>query len=132
MSPEFWLSIAGMLFGVGVVGCAYFFGRNIYWSKWHEFDHWFAHIASQGSNSRAFKEAVEDYLGRRNNFWELFGQVALSVVVVVFLSVLLLMDKIQADAGLPILSAVVAFVVGKGIGGRDRAANVIGSGADDA
>ena len=78
-----------------------------------------------------FQDAIEKYLERRNKFWEMFGQVTLSVVVVVFLTVLLLMDKIEPDAGLPILSAIVAFVVGKGISGRDSGMNFRGPGADD-
>ena len=80
---------------------------------------------------RVFPEMVEEYLGQKNKFWEMFGQVTLSIVVVVFLTVLLLMEKIQADAGLPILSAIVAFVVGKGIGGRDRGGGFGGPGADN-
>ena len=93
---------------------------------------WIDRIVYAGDiNVRVLQEMIEEYLGRRSKFWELFGQVTLSVVVVVLLAVLLLMDKIEADAGLPILSAIVAFVVGKGISGRDRTGNVGGPGADD-
>lgn len=59
--------------------------------------------------------AIDDYLEKRNRFWELFGQVTLSVVVVFAITVLLLTKTIDADAGLPILTAVVAFAIGKGI-----------------
>ena len=136
-SSEFWLSIAGMVFGVIVVGCVFIFGRHIFWSRydWSRYDkiEYFLHELSRvaNKNTRVFHEIVEEYLGQRNKFWEMFGQVTLSVVVVVLLTVLLLMEKIQADAGLPILSAIVAFVVGKGIGGRDRGGSFGGPGADD-
>ena len=69
---------------------------------------------------RDLKECMEEYRERRNEFWERFGRVALSIVVVVLVVGLLMMNKIDADAGLPILSAIVAFVVGKGIGGSGR------------
>ena len=129
MSAEFWLSIAGMVFGIGVVGGVFVFGRNIYWSRWRD-ESWFAHLFhAAGNNLGAYQEAMQEYLDRRNKFWEMFGQVTLAMVVVVLLTVLLLMGKIEAEAGLPILSAIVAFVVGKGIGGRDRWGNT--GGPDD-
>ena len=112
MSAEFYVSIAAMLFGVAVVACVFRFGRNVYWLRWCNLEEWIMHIVHAGGNSvHDLKEAMEEYLGRRNKFWELFGQVTLSIVVVVLLAVLLLMDKIGPDAGLPIISALVAFVV---------------------
>ena len=123
MTAEFYLSILAMFFGVAVVVCVFRFGHHIYWSRAteHYFEMWATRIESlQRIPFHDFKEIVEEYLERRNKFWELFGQVTLSIVVVVLLTGLLLMDKIGADAGLPILSAIVAFVVGKGIGGSDR------------
>lgn len=100
-SFQFWLSISVLAFGIGVVLCAFFFGRRLYWPC-------------------SPPVHPEEYLEKRNRFWELFGQVALSVVVAALLTVLLLTKTIEADAGLPILSAIVAFVVGKGVGGTAR------------
>ena len=66
---------------------------------------------------RDLKENIDEYLERRDEFWDLLGQVTLSIVVAL-LAGLLMMNKIEADAGLPILSAIVTSVVGKGIGVR--------------
>ena len=135
MSAEFYVSIAAMLFGFAVVACVFGFGRRIYWSwsegHWHRFERWIARLEAQGARASDLIEFMDEYLERRNKFWELFGQVTLSVVVVVLLAGLLLMDKIEADAGLPILSAIVAFVVGKGIGGPGRTGFVGGPGPNE-
>ena len=118
-SVEFWLSMAALLFGIGVVWCTFIFGRNLY----DRFCRIPVHLLEEAAHAAdpqkplILRNIVEECLERRNKFWELFGQVALSVVVSVLLTVLLLTKSIEPDAGLPILSAIVAFVVGKGIGG---------------
>jgi len=73
--------------------------------------------------TKEISNAIEAYLDRRNKFWELFGQVALAVVVVLVVAILLLTKTIDADAGLPILTAVVAFVIGKGIDAKGAGRN---------
>ena len=124
MSAEFYLSIAAMLFGVAVVACVFRFGREIY-DRSRMIEHcleWIlAESKQRGIRCSELMGGIEEYLERRNKFWELFGQVSLSVVVVVLLAGLMMMNKIEPDAGLPILSAIVAFVVGKGIDGPGRA-----------
>lgn len=55
----------------------------------------------------------QNYLEKRNDFWEHYGQVALAVLIVVVLAVLLLTKTISAEAGLPILSAVAGFAIAK-------------------
>ena len=134
LSAEFFVSIAAMVFGAVMVACMYRFGRNIYWWRWFPLEACIDRIMDARGNYvdiHALQETMEEYLGRRNKFWELFGQVTLSIVVVVLLAVLLLMDKIGPEAGLPILSALAAFVVGKGIGGPDRAGYVGRRGPDE-
>lgn len=107
--------MAALIFGIGVVWCAFIFGRNLYREFWHPPLHLLERL--EKASAADLQNIVEGCLERRNKFWELFGQVALSVVVSVLLTVLLLMKSIEAAAGLPILSAIVAFVVGKGIDG---------------
>ena len=129
---ELVMPIATMLFGITAIGGMYLFGLRIYadrldsWSR--EWDRWFDSLSRLYEKTQRMPmfdwkyvwDAWDDALRRRNKFWELFGQVALSVVVSVIVAVLLLTKTIEADAGLPILSAIVAFVVGKGIGGQGR------------
>ena len=123
------LPIATMAFGVLIVASLFAFGLRVYN---HRLDdethfaidrllHWFDRTDQKPTfDWKFFWAAWDDMLRRRNKFWELFGQVALSVVVTVIVAVLLLTKTIEADAGLPILSAVVAFVIGKGIDGQGR------------
>lgn len=59
--------------------------------------------------------ALDEYLSRRNEFWTLYGQFTLSAFVIVCITILLLTRVISAEAGLPILSGVGGFAIGKGI-----------------
>ncbi|KPJ51119.1 MAG: hypothetical protein AMJ41_00240 [candidate division Zixibacteria bacterium DG_27] len=59
--------------------------------------------------------ALDEYLSRRNEFWTLYGQFILSAFVIVCVTILLLTRVISAEAGLPILSGVGGFAIGKGI-----------------
>ena len=123
------LPIATMAFGVLIVASMFVFGLRVYNHRLDDGIHFLIeHLIHRfestnqkpTSDWKFFFEAWDDLLRRRNKFWELFGQVALSVVVTVIVAVLLLTETIRADAGLPILSAVVAFVIGKGIDGQGR------------
>ena len=123
------LPIATMVFGILIVASMFVFGLLIYGDK-HDRrtrDALYDLLRRLRMSERKppfdwkfISEAWDNVLRRRNKFWELFGQVALSVVVSVIVAVLLLTKTIEADAGLPILSAIVAFVVGKGIDGQGR------------
>ena len=137
MSAEFYLSVAAMLFGIAVVACVIRFGRDIYrsWSREPYLEWWLARLRHIEDVRHVrfddVKAVMDEYLERRNKFWELFGQVTISVVLVVLLAGLLMMNKIEAAEGLPILSAIVAFVVGKGIGGSGRSGFVGGRGPNE-
>lgn len=55
----------------------------------------------------------------RIDLWALYGQYLIATLIVTLVAVLLLADVINAAAGLPIISAVAALAVGKGLpGGR--------------
>ena len=123
------LAIATMLFGIIVIVGMFAFGLRIYDRRLGDWSHrsiksllyWLEKTNQRPTfDWRSYWEAWDEVFRLRNKFWELFGQVALSVVVSVIVAVLLLTRTINADAGLPILSAIVAFVVGKGIDGRGR------------
>lgn len=59
--------------------------------------------------------SLEDYLTRRNEFWTLFGQFVLTAFVIICITILLLTKIISPEAGLPILSGIGGFAIGKGI-----------------
>ena len=60
-------------------------------------------------------ESYAEYLQRRNEFWTSYGQILLTIVLVIILSILLLTKTISAEAGLPILSAISGFAIAKGV-----------------
>jgi hypothetical protein len=71
-----------------------------------------SHGGSEGA--QILTAILDEYLSRRNEFWTTFGQLGVSVLVVVVLTVLLLARVISAEAGLPILAGVGGFAIGKG------------------
>ena len=136
---EFWIVVITVVFCFVTLSGVFVFGLIIYRLPWrnhfladfltsaamllHEVRHTNPMDKSVLETTKNISNTIETYLDRRNKFWELFGQIALAVVVVLVVAILLLTRTIDADAGLPILTAVVAFVIGKGIdtkgAGRD-------------
>ena len=135
------LLIATMVFGIIVIASVFAFGLRVYHDRFDDrcrelVQHFVTGITHANPRNvidlKPFWETWDDILRRRNKFWELFGQVALSIAVSVILAVLLLTKSITAEAGLPILSAKVAFVIGKGIEGQSRAPTGAPAGPPDA
>ena len=143
---QFWVIVLTAGFGFLTVVGVFIFGLLIYRSLYRkgsliDIESVMPHIictldnstqahSSLAQASKILSDTFENYLDRRNIFWELFGQVALAVLVVVVVAILLLTKTIESDAGLPILTAVVAFVIGKGIdvkGGRQSINGPTGS-----
>jgi hypothetical protein len=56
-----------------------------------------------------------DHVQRRNEFWQTYVQTTAAVLIVIVIAVLLLAKAIEADAGLPILSAISGFVIAKSV-----------------
>jgi hypothetical protein len=65
--------------------------------------------------SEATGSVAADALAKREAFWALLIQSAVSLVVVVFIAVLLLLKIVSAEAGLPILAAFGGAVIGQGV-----------------
>lgn len=66
---------------------------------------------------RYLAESYSEYLQRRNEFWNTYGQVPIAVLIVTVLAILLLAKAISQEAGLPILSGVSGFAIAKGVSG---------------
>ena len=139
---NFWIIVITVCFSIIAIFGIFQFGLKIYFHKfsdiWTRIDYFVSEflIHRRKSNelhfgSQLLQESLESFLDRRNKFWELFGQIALSVVVITIVAVLLLSKTIDADAGLPILSAIVAFVIGKGIDTKGNNRGLSGSPKDD-
>jgi len=64
-------------------------------------------------SQKAFVELVIDFRERRNDFWLSYGQIVIALIIAVLLTVLLLTKTVEADAGLPILSAISGFAIAK-------------------
>lgn len=110
--------IAGMLF----VAYLFQFGRRLFERTperhfFAEIYHFVRRFAPSHNLPRVWLDGVfasyDQYLDKRNEFWEHFGQVSLAALIVVVLAVLLLTKVISAEAGLPILSAVAGFAIAK-------------------
>ena len=120
----FWICIIVTIFGSAILAGLIIFGTLLIGkSLWHrnDFRDWdkILILRSLKDPSR-FKDipknlqnAYNEYLQRRNEFWTTYGQITLSVLVALVLTILLLTKTINADAGLPILSAISGFAIEK-------------------
>jgi hypothetical protein len=61
----------------------------------------------------AFRDVVGEVVRGRNEFLSIYGQLLVATVVVAVIAILLLVKVIGASAGLPIISGIVAFSLGK-------------------
>ena len=57
---------------------------------------------------------MEIFYSKHNDIITLYGQLILAAFVVLCITILLLTDTISPEAGLPLLAALVAYVLGKG------------------
>jgi hypothetical protein len=119
----FWWAIVIAILGLLGMASLIFFG---YWlnHRWifrrsPDIEMWLEHFVHNRMNaSRAadlVQGIVEEHLARRNEFWTSYGQFVLSLIVMVFISILLLAKVISPEAGLPILSGVGGFAISKGV-----------------
>jgi hypothetical protein len=117
----FWLCLLVVGTGAALVWAIVWFGRRIFGDSQYDFwglarflDFW------QNQNIRPnlpryFVDALTESLQRRNEFWMTYGQIIVSVLIIVILTVLLLTKTISAEAGLPLLSAVSGFAIAKSV-----------------
>jgi hypothetical protein len=61
-----------------------------------------------------FSNLYSEYGEKRNDFWTVYGQLIICIFIVCIIALLLLTKVINADAGLPILSAISGFAIAKG------------------
>jgi hypothetical protein len=59
-------------------------------------------------------EAASDAMAKREIFWTLLIQSAVSLVVVVFIAILLLLKIVSAEAGLPVLATLGGAAISQG------------------
>jgi hypothetical protein len=60
-------------------------------------------------------EAISDAMAKREIFWTLLVQSAVSLVVVVFIAILLLLKIVSAEAGLPVLATLGGAAISQGV-----------------
>jgi hypothetical protein len=94
---------------VHVFGSAIFFGGLSNW--WEYISRIFNHDPKVLRDT--VKISFEKYLEKRNEYWSVFSQLYIAIVLITVIAVLLLTKTISAEAGLPILSAVVAFALAR-------------------
>lgn len=128
--PIFWIVLASFVLGLLVLlGMAFLYLRSyprvesemfaalrhVFYDFPHpirndqQFDY------SWGRAVTAWGESVSDAMAKREVFWALLIQSAVSLVVVVFIAILLLLKIVSAEAGLPILAAFGGATISQGV-----------------
>lgn len=115
----FWVIIVVSVIGLLILACFVYFGFLLHRIRRFPdgllediLHHW---LRNRPPDPSLISNALEEYLSRRNEFWTLYGQFILSAFVIVCITILLLTRVISAEAGLPILSGVGGFAIGKGV-----------------
>ena len=122
-TAKFILAVLILLLGIGFLALMFHFGLKVFGTppEQHSLLHLVFDVAFRNPPqlpvSNQLGVAFEQYLEKRNDFWEYYGQVAIAVLITVVLTDLLLMGAISGEAGLPLLSAVVSFAIAKSRGG---------------
>ena len=127
----FWLCVIICLLGTGSIIGIILFGRFLFLRNlWKAFPDMFHHpfwemvlMRMEKSGyyrdlnfiTRSVSESFVEFLERRNEFWTTYGQVVITVLILVVLTILLLTKTISAEAGLPILSGISGFAIAKGV-----------------
>ena len=117
----FWIIIVVSIVGSVVVGCLVFFFWSLLRRSDRILDQAIAYTDRMWSRGRrpypaGLSDAVQEHLSGRYELWATFGQFAVSVFVVLCITVLLLTRVISAEAGLPVLSGIGGFAIAKGVG----------------
>lgn len=123
-----WLCILVVAFSLAIVGGIVWLGFAIFRLRiaGRFFDHpfldelfhrWMKGPPPYDDIPRQIAESFSEYLQRRNEFWNTYGQVLIAILIVTVLTILLLTKAISAEAGLPILSGVSGFAIAKGVSG---------------
>jgi ABC-type sugar transport system permease subunit len=99
----------GLLVIIGIVIYAFYIYQRIFKDDKCPF---YCLLDKTGLSSQSF---FTEFLERRNEFWYAFGQTIVVVMIVIVLTVLLIIGKISAEAGLPIISGLSGFAIAKNV-----------------
>ncbi|VVB85174.1 Uncharacterised protein [uncultured archaeon] len=124
MEPSmFWIIVLISGISVATLICFVFFGSLLNRKFREELNiinlvyKWLIDAPPRSFDPSFLSNMMDEFLNRRNEFWMLYGQFILSLFVIVCVTILLLTGVISAEAGLPILSGIGGFAIGKGISG---------------
>lgn len=119
----FYLSIATFVVSLAVIAGIVWFGILIFQKRYREYPLYdllierFLHSnqSLQVYFAKTLADLVSESQERRNEFWNSYGQIVLSVFIIAVITILLLTQTIDPDAGLPILSGIAGFAIAKGV-----------------
>jgi hypothetical protein len=131
------LLIISIAFGIAI-GLAYFFGNFLYKkfrdSSIDERRKFWESVSGRLNDATpselseiisGFSEYEKLILDRRNLYWGLFLRAALAILVVSLIALLIGACKIESQAGLPIITGIISFVIGQGAEALHSAGTVL-------
>lgn len=124
----FWISVVVCIVGLAVMAAVFRFGLHIFFriSRYYlqEVEYYLDNLMNgnqpRTNEIKALSDSIADFRERRNEFWSIYGQILLSVFIMIVLTILLITRTITAEAGLPILSAITGFAIAKGVNSSKR------------
>lgn len=122
----FWLCIAASVLGLGVIFAVIWFGKYLVdkmagaWPR--RFPHpkeWLFYLEHRTCHVpeiwRMVSDAYRETIQRRNEYWTIFNQSLLAILVSTSLIILLLTKTISPESGLPILAGISGFAIAKNV-----------------
>jgi len=77
-----------------------------------------ATVSLERNEIKRVKELYMEFMERRNELWFGFGQIAIVGISIVIIGVLLLTQKISAEAGLPVFTGLSSFLIARTVPSR--------------
>lgn len=108
-----------VVFGLLVIGVLLIFGITKLPRSWKDLFYIYVHEhkipCSDADSCKVIQEINADFTSRRNELLLGLGQGIAIIAIIIILAVLLLEDKISAEAAVPIMAALGGLVFGKTI-----------------
>jgi cobalamin biosynthesis protein CobD/CbiB len=99
------------------IGAVYFFYRAVGRGAFMEntMRQWIIALRPQAGS---VSSVIDEFVTRRYEFLTFFGQIIIASLVVTVIALLLLADRITAEAGLPVLATILGIILGKTVQSR--------------
>jgi len=123
MGESFIFVLAIILFGGFIILGIIFFAFIAFLREWEKGIPIYqnkdgATLSIEHNEIKRVKGLYMDFMERRNELWFGFGQMAIVGISIIIIGVLLLTEKIKAEAGLPVFTGLSSFLIARTVSNK--------------